>query len=270
MNRIKVGIIGCGVIGSAVAQAVEERFPHEVRVAYLCDHNRDKALWLKSVLNRKVKILSSSQLIRRSDVVVEAASASISAGVVEQALKQGKKVLVMSVGGLLRMKNLSQLVKRSRGRVWIPSGAVTGVDGLIAASQARIRKVHLVTRKPPESLREAPYFMKRRFPVLKGKQEKRIFRGTAIAAAKAFPQNINVAAVLSMAGIGPKRTMVEIWTSNQYHFNQHEVTVEGDFGTMKTVTTNIPSPKNPKTSYLAVLSAIASLKEIFSSVEVGT
>ncbi len=269
-DKVKVGIIGCGAIGSAVAQAITRRFPREVRVTYLCDHNKDKALWLKGVLGRHVKVMSASQLIRRSDVIVEAASASISAGIVQQALRHGKKVLIMSVGGLLQIRNLSRLVKRSKGRVWIPSGAVTGVDGLIAARQAGIKRVHLVTRKHPDSLREAPYFMNRRFPVLKGAEERRIFKGTANQGAKAFPQNINVAAVLSLAGIGPQKTTVEIWTSRRYRHNQHEVSVEGDFGKMHTVTTNIPSPQNPKTSYLAVLSAIASLKEIFSSVEIGT
>ncbi|MFA7000683.1 MAG: aspartate dehydrogenase domain-containing protein [Candidatus Omnitrophota bacterium] len=270
MKTIKVGIIGCGVIGSAVAQAVGERFPRSIRVTYLCDHNKERALWLRSVLGRNVKILTAVQLIRLSDVVVEAASGSISASVARQALQLGKRILIMSVVGLLEIKNWSELIKKSRGRVWIPSGAITGVDGLIAASQARVRKVQLVTRKPPQGLQGAPYFLKHRFPVLKGVEEKRVFRGTALAAAKAFPQNINVAAVLSLAGIGPKKTMVEIWTSRAYRSNRHEVSVEGDFGKMQTVTTNIPSPKNPKTSYLAVLSAIASLKEMVSSLQSGT
>ena len=101
-------------------------------------------------------------------------------------------------------------------------------------------------------------------------QEKRVFRGVAAEAIEHFPQNINVAAVLSLAGIGPDRTEVEIWTSRAYKGNRHEILVEGDFGTFKTVTQNKSAPGNPKTSYLAILSAIATLKKAFASVRVGT
>jgi aspartate dehydrogenase len=270
MKRAKVGIIGCGTIGSAVAKAVAKRFSRYAVVAYICDRNKEKAIGLRNVLGRSVKITSVVHLIRMSDVVIEAASPVVAADVVPQSLKLGKKVVVMSVGGLLGVRNLFDRVRKSRGRVWVPSGAITGVDGLMAASQAKVRSVRLVTRKPPKGLCDAPYFEKRRFPVLHGKEERCVFKGSALQAARAFPQNINVAAVLSLAGLGPQRTQVEIWTSHAYRFNQHEVSVEGDFGSMKTVTTNIPSPENPKTSYLAILSLIALLKEIFSSIEIGS
>ena len=117
----------------------------------------------------------------------------------------------------------------------------------------------------------AAFFLKKKFPVLKTlTQEKRVFRGVAAEAIEHFPQNINVAAVLSLAGIGPDRTEVEIWTSRAYKGNRHEILVEGDFGTFKTVTQNKSAPGNPKTSYLAILSAIATLKKAFASVRVGT
>ncbi len=269
MKRAKIGIIGCGVIGSAVAKAIRKKFPKDAVVAYVCDCDRSKAVRLCRAVGGSARVSSLGDLIRRSDVVIEAASAAVSGEVVRKSLKHGKKVLVMSVGGLLAVKNLFTLAKQSRGRVWIPSGAISGVDGLNAAAQAGVQRVRLRTRKPPAGLRGAPYFKTRKFPVLRGNEERCVFRGNALRAAKAFPQNINVASVLSLAGIGPKKTRVEIWTSRKYSANQHEVTVEGDFGSLKTVTTNIPSPENPKTSYLAVLSLITVLKKIFSPIEIG-
>ncbi len=270
MKKIKVGIIGCGTIGSALAVALEKKFHRQTSLKFICDHSSDKAVWLQKRLKVKPRIISMDQLIRRSDLVIEAASASISASIARRAMKAGKNVLVMSVGGLLQAKDLSAWAKFKKGKLWAPSGALAGVDGLLAAKQADIRFVRLITRKPPAGLREAPYFKNKKFPELAGWQEYCLFKGNAEQAVKAFPQNINVAAVLSLAGMGPEKTRVEIWTSNAYRFNQHEVTIEGSSGKIQTVTQNVPSPDNPKTSALAIYSAMAVLEKIFSSVRVGT
>ena len=156
------------------------------------------------------------------------------------------------------------------GKIWIPSGAVAGIDGLLAAREKGIHGVRLITKKPPASLKQAPYFRKRKFPSLSGKQTKRVFRGTAAQAVKAFPQNINVSAVLSLAGLGAKKTQVEIWTSRAFRYNQHEVIIEGPFGKIRTVTMNLPSEENPKTSALAIFSAMATLRKIFSTIQIGS
>ena len=215
-------------------------------------------------------LLPLAQLGRLSDLIIEAASPKVAAQVIRLACKWNKKVLIMSVGGLLHPQ-IAELLKKNLARIFCPSGAITGVDGVLAASCGKIRKVRLTTRKPPEALMGASYFLQKRFPVLKtDSEERRVFFGTAVEATKHFPQNINVAAVLSLAGIGPERTQVEIWTSRSYKGNRHEVLVEGDFGTFTTVTQNKPAPGNPKTSYLAILAAIATLKKAFASVRVGT
>ena len=160
--------------------------------------------------------------------------------------------------------------KKSRGKIWIPSGALAGIDGLLAAGEGKIRSVTLVTEKPPQSLSEAPYFRRHPFPEIRGNRFYCLFRGNALQAVRGFPQNINVAAILSLAGLGPKKTRVQIWTSNRFRSNRHRLLIEGDFGRIETVTENIPSRENPKTSALAVHSAVACLRRIFSSVRIGT
>lgn len=266
MRKIKVGIIGCGTIGTALAKALSHEFRHEAELAYLCDRRPDKADRLRKILSRKIRIVSIERLIQQSDLVIEAASAKVSAEIAKKALRQGKDVLIMSVGGLSPLTPGG----RGRGKLWIPSGALAGLDGLLAAREGRLRRVKLVTTKPPATLREAPYFKRRKFPALNGAKARCLFRGTALQAVRAFPQNINVAAALSLAGLGPRRTHVEIWTSPFVRTNRHEIWVEGDFGRIRTTAENVPSPENPKTSHLAVLSARATLRKIFSSVHIGT
>lgn len=275
MKKSKVGIIGCGTIGSALAKRLSRDFKERAALVFLCDHRPEKAVRLQKELRRRpsrqaVQIVSMKRLIQNSDLIIEAASASVSGRVAKESLRRNKNVLIMSVGGLLGAMTSFSLLKRSQGKLWIPSGALAGVDALLAANEGRIKSVKLVTQKPAAALREAPYFRIRKFPALRGLKPHRIFSGSAREAVKSFPQNINVAAVLSLAGIGPAKTRVEIWTSRAMRCNQHKVTIEGDFGKIETLTQNIPSPENPKTSYLAVLSAAATLKKIFSSFQIGT
>ncbi|HOW87143.1 MAG TPA: DUF108 domain-containing protein [Candidatus Omnitrophota bacterium] len=269
-RKIKVGIIGGGTIGTALAHAVVADLKAFAQLRFLCEKHKEKAATLQKKFQFHAKLVPMTQLVRRSDLIIEAASPKVAAQVVKLACKWNKKVLIMSVGGLLQPQ-IAELLKKNLSRIFCPSGAITGVDGVLAAANGKIRKVRLITRKPPEALMGAAYFLKKRFPVLKtSSEERRVFRGVAAEAIEHFPQNINVAAVLSLAGLGPEKTQVEIWTSRAYKGNQHEVLVEGDFGTFTTVTKNRPAPGNPKTSYLAILSAIATLKKAFASVRVGT
>ena len=269
-NRIKVGIIGGGTIGTALALAVVKDLKAFAQLKFLCEKHKEKAATLQKKFQFYARLVPLTELVRRSDLIIEAASPKVAAQVVKLACEWNKKVLIMSVGGLLHPQ-VVELLKKNRSRIFCPSGAISGVDGVLAAANGKIRKVRLITRKPPEALMGAAYFLKKKFPVLKTlAEEKLVFRGTAIEAIEHFPQNINVAAVLSLAGVGPERTQVEIWTSRSYKGNRHEILVEGDFGTFTTITQNKPAPGNPKTSYLAILSAIATLKKAFASVRVGT
>ena len=265
MNKIKVGIIGCGAIGSSLAQMIERRFKKEARLSWLCDHHSPKAVALQKKLKSRPAVTGSRDLIRKADLVIEAASAHVSGKIAREALLRGKDVLVLSVGGLLERG-----LKSGKGRLWIPSGAIAGVDALLGAREAGLKSVKLITRKPPAGLSEAPYFKKKKFPKLASSKEYCVFKGNAADAVRNFPQNINVAALLSLAGLGPQKTQVEIWTSKAYRGNQHEVTIVSNAGEIRTLSKNVPFPENPKTSALAAYSAAALLRKIFSNVRVGT
>jgi aspartate dehydrogenase len=270
-KRIRIGILGCGAIGSELARILDRRFFSFCEIACLSDLDVRRAKRLaRSLRKSRPRLCSPRAMITRCDFLIEAASPRAASQYVAAALRKNKSVLAMSVGGLVSDRRLPGLAKRSRGRLYLPSGAIAGVDGLLAARMAKIKRVVLTTRKPPRAFAGAPYFKARRMDLAKIRKETLIFRGPASSALKHFPQNINVAGLLSLAGVGPRRTEVRIYASPSLRKNIHEVLVEGDFGRMITRTENVPSPQNPRTSYLAQLSPAALLGKIFGGLQIGT
>jgi aspartate dehydrogenase len=270
MAKLKVGIIGCGAIGTEIAKACQGRLKDKIDLSGICDIDEKKASVLNKVLVKNVPILNLEDIIKNSGLIVEAASAAMSADVLEKCIDAGRDCLMMSVGGLLGREELLRKAKEKNTRVYIPSGAICGIDGLKSASVGRVASVTLTTRKPPKGLAGAPYLKENNIDVLSIKEEKTIFEGSAEEAVKGFPQNVNVSAVLSLAGIGAKKTRVKIVTSPAYTANIHEIEITGEFGRIVTRSENLPSKANPKTSALAIFSAIATLEGIVTSVKIGT
>ncbi len=268
---IKVGIIGCGTIGRELAIACQKRFHEEVTLDALADIDAAKARKLLKKLNPKPKILSIDALIQRCDLVVEAASQHTAYEVAKKALSLGKDVLLMSVGGILgREKEIFDLAKTHRCCLYIPSGGVVGIDGVKAAKIGKIHRVMITTRKPPQGFDDAPYVLRHKINLKNLKEEKVLYEGNAASAVRGFPKNINVSATLSMAGVGPKKTKVRIIATPQMLMNVHEIYIVGDSGSIYTRTENFPSEQNPKTSRLAILSAVATLERILKNVKIGT
>jgi aspartate dehydrogenase len=268
---IKVGIIGCGTIGRELAIACQKRFSAEVTLEALADTDHARVRKLQKELKPKPKLLNTDQLIKHCDLVIEAASKEAAYEIAKKTLFQGKDVMVMSVGGILgKEKEIFNLAKTHRCCLYLPSGGVVGIDGLKAAGIGKIHRVTLTTRKPPQGFEDAPYVLKHGINLKNMKQEKLLFEGNAKEAVRGFPKNINVSATLSLAGIGAKKTRVRIFASPQMLVNVHEVYVVGDFGSFYTRTENFPSEQNPRTSRLAILSAVATLERILKNVKFGT
>ncbi|UCD54804.1 MAG: aspartate dehydrogenase [Candidatus Omnitrophota bacterium] len=270
MKKLKVGIIGCGTIGNEIAASCMGLLKDKVELKALYDIDRKKAEGLSRLIKRDITVDSMDMLFDKADLIVESASAGISRKVVEKAVEKSKDVMIMSIGGLIQSEGLLKEAGKKNIRVYFPSGAVCGIDGLKAARLSGIESVTLTTRKPPGGLEGAPYLKEKNINVHSIKGEKVLFRGNPLEAVKGFPKNINVASVLSLAGIGAKKTKVRIITSPGYTKNVHEIEITGDFGSIRTRTENVPSRKNPKTSALAILSAIATLKGIVESIKIGT
>ncbi|HNV86250.1 MAG TPA: DUF108 domain-containing protein [Candidatus Omnitrophota bacterium] len=270
-GKIKVGIVGCGAIGTQLAHVIEKKFSARCRLVCLNDLLPEKAGLLRSILESQPSVVSQEKLIRESDFIIEAASAKVVLPLLKKGLPLGKSVLVMSVGALLvEDQAVRKLVGKGKGTIFLPSGAIAGLDGLLAARTGGIQWVRLTTRKPPRALEGAPYVQKRGFKLAKLRNPKLIFQGSAREAVSAFPENINVAALVSLAGIGPQRTKVQIYAVPGLKRNVHEIEIVGTFGRLKVITENVPSPRNPKTSYLAMLAPGALLEKIFGMIKIGT
>jgi aspartate dehydrogenase len=270
-KKIEIGIIGCGCIGAQLAQAVEKQFSQQAKLSALCDIDRRKAERIKMNSSFKPKICTIDELINLSQFVIEAAAVEVAEEIAQKTIQRGKDVMIISVGGILdKYARLLALAQSKGCHIYIPSGALGGLDVVKSAAMARIEKVILTTRKPVQGLIGAPYLEENNIDLSNIRKETVIFEGSASEAIKGFPKNVNVCATLSLAGIGSEKTKVKIITAPDYKFNTHEIQVEGEFGRLSTITENVQSAENPRTSYLASLSAIATLKEILGAVKIGT
>ena len=267
---VRVGLVGCGTIGSQLALAIQRDYRTVARVVALHDANQTNACRIQQQLSSHPPIVSFATLLQKSQLVIEAASGEAAARVVKQALRLHRSVLVMSVGGLLGDRSWQRLAQRSRANVYIPSGALAGLDGVKALAVGRIRRVTLTTRKPPRALANAPYVQRKRLQLGRLTRPRLIFQGSPRAAVQGFPQNTNVAAALTLASQAPERlTRIRVIADPTIRRNVHEVDVEGDCGRIRCRIESRPSV-NPKTSELAVRSAIATLRRLFDPVVIGT
>ncbi|MGB3114439.1 MAG: aspartate dehydrogenase domain-containing protein [Candidatus Omnitrophota bacterium] len=270
MKRKTIGIIGCGVIGSALAEDADKNLKDHIERIVLFDVDPQKSSTLVRGLSGAVVVSGIDELVAESDLVLEAATPKVVEEILKGAISSSKDAMIMSVGGILGNEGLLYDASERGIRILVPSGAIAGIDAVNAAKQAGIESATIITRKPPASIKGAPYLSENNIDVDNIKEETVVFEGDALDAIKGFPKNINVSALLSIAGIGPEKTRVKIVISPDYTRNTHEIEIRGKAGTIMTRTENVPSPANPKTSYLAVLSAIASLRGYFDSVRIGT
>lgn len=271
MKKINVGIIGCGAIGTALAAFIEKELFEGARLYALCDSDAPRALSLRVLLRRsKPVVCDADALIKNCQLIIECAKAEVSYAIAKAALLKSKRVLIMSIGGIVeKIGELEKTAKKHGGALYLPSGAICGLDGIQAMALAGIKKAMLITRKPPKALEGAPYIVKKGIDLGRIRKETIIFEGNASSAIRNFPKNVNVSALLSIAGIGARKTRVKIMSSPTYKHNTHEIHIESKAGSMSVRCENVAFPQNPKTSYLAALSAMAMLKSIFGSVKIG-
>jgi len=204
-----------------------------------------------------------------ADIVVECAPAELLADIATPFLIAGKCVIVLSVGALLQRPELVDLARAHGGRLLVPTGALLGLDAVAAAAVGEVSLVRLVSRKPVAALQGAPWLIKNGIDISAISEATRVFAGSAREAAAGFPANINVAAALALAGVGPDRTQVEIWADPALTRNVHQIIVESDAAHLDMRIENIPSA-NPKTGRITAQSVIALLRKHGSALCVGT
>jgi aspartate dehydrogenase len=266
---LNVSIGGFGAIGKVVAQRLDQGMDG-VTLTAVAARDVARAQAAMTRFARRVPVVPLARLCEYADIVVECAPAAVLRELAEPALGRGRIVLVLSCGALLDNMDLIDLARRHGGRILVPTGALLGLDAVIAAAEGHIGSVNMITRKPPQGLLGAPHLVANHIDITGLTKPKCVFTGTAREAARGFPANVNVAAALALAGIGPDGTSVEIWADPGVTRNIHRIEVEADAARFSMQIENVPSEENPRTGRLTALSVIAALRKLSSPLAVGT
>jgi aspartate dehydrogenase len=271
---MRLGLIGCGSIGSAVVKAIAKGSLPGIELVGATDAGEiDRAAKVTAAAHRPFFADVPALLNTKPDLVLEAASVDAVRSYAAGILECGADLMMVSVGALADAEFCARLMdqaKREGRRIYVPSGAIGGLDIIKAAIFGGLEECKLTTTKPPRALAGAPYVIERGMDLESIREATIIFEGSAREAARFFPQNLNVAAAVSLAGLGLEKTTVRIIADPAATRNVHEVFVRGEFGEATIRLVNQPSLDNPKSSRLASLSVIATLQRINQQFQLGT
>jgi aspartate dehydrogenase len=266
--RLRVAIAGLGAIGTKLVKELDRGIDGLVLTAVAVQNPDKHRAWLGD-LTTPPKILPVADLADAADIVVECAPSKLVRAIVAPVVTRGKTAIVLSAGALLENDDLIALAREHGGQIVVPTGALIGLDAVTAAAVGTIHSVQMVTRKPVAGLAGAPYIVANNIDIERLSEPLKIFDGTARDAAKGFPANLNVAVALSLAGVGPDRTRVQIWADPTVTRNTHRIEVDSDSARFSMMIENIPS-ENPRTGLITALSVIACLRKMRGALRVGT
>jgi aspartate dehydrogenase len=268
-KTLRVALGGLGAVGLPVARRLAAGLPG-LSLAAVSARDPDRAAARLQALAIAVPIVPLAALAEDADIIVESLPSAFFRAVAEPALDAGRLFLPLSVGALLDHPDLVERAKRRGGRIIVPTGALLGLDAVRAAAEGEIRSLTLVTRKPPAGLAGAPYLVERGLSLAGLDRPLKLFEGTARDGVRGFPANVNVAAALALAGIGPDRTRLEIWADPGIERNTHRIELEADSVRLSMTIENVPSPENPRTGRITPLSVIACLRGLTETVRIGS
>lgn len=270
MKNATVAIAGFGSIGKVLGKRLADGLPGFELTAIGARDPEKTRHEVRALLGRDIPVVPSGELAGKAQFLLEAVPTPAFRAVVEPALAAGMTVVTVSGAALLDNMDLGDVAARNGGRLVLATGAIVGLDAIKAMALASIESVRIVTRKPPMSLRTAKQVVEQGIDVMSLKEPLRLFEGSARDAARAFPANVNVAAAVALAGIGPDRTRIEIWADPAVDRNTHTVKVESDVARIEVSIANVPSPDNPGTGRITAPSMLACLLGLTTPMSVGT
>lgn len=263
-----VAIAGLGAIGLQVAKALDQGVDG-LRLVAVSAHDAVTAKARVADFRDPPAVVDLAGLAI-ADIVVEAAPAAIFDAIAVPAIEAGRIFVPSSVGALLPRMHLIDRARETGARIIVPTGALLGLDAVRACAEGEVACITIETRKHPRGIVGAPYLAEHKIDVLAITTPTVIFEGNALDAARGFPANVNVAAALALAGIGPLRTMVRIWADPGVDRNIHTIKVEAAAARLTMTVENVPSEANPRTGKLTALSVLACLRGLVSTLKVGS
>lgn len=267
---LRLAVAGLGAIGMTVARAVDAGRVPGITLAAVSAKDEARAAFRVAEFAHPPRVRALGDLAGEADVIVECAPAAVFEAVARPAVAAGRILMPLSVGALLDHMDLVDEAARTGARIVVPTGALIGLDTVRAMAVGTIHQVRLETRKPPRGLEGAPHLIENGISLDGLTEPKLVFRGNARQAARGFPANVNVAAALALAGVGPEATEVEIWADPGLDRNRQSVTIRSDAGEATMTIANIPSDENPRTGRIVANSVIAALTRLTAPLVVGS
>lgn len=264
---LRVGLAGLGAVGLEVARRLRAGISGIELTAVAV---RDVQKARESLGDKAAAVSTLDELAARCDAVVEALPPEAFRAAALPAISHARIFLPLSVGQLLQHWDLVEKAGVTGARIIVPTGALLGLDAVRAAAEGEIFSVTMVTRKPPAGLLGAPHLRETGIDVSAVTEPLKVFDGSARDGARGFPANVNVAAALSLAGVGPDRTRLQIWADPTVTRNTHRIEVDADTARFSMTIENIPSAANPRTGRITALSVVAALRGLVSSLKVGS
>jgi aspartate dehydrogenase len=268
-QELLVAVGGLGGIGLAVVRRLHEGIPG-LRLVAVVARDEARARERLAAIGTNAPPVGLADLAKRADIVIECVPSAFFRTIAVPAVERGRLFMPLSVGALLEHFDLVARARETGARIHVPTGALIGLDAVRAAAEGTIHSVRMVTRKPPRGLAGAPYLEQNKISLEGLTAPLRVFEGTAREGARGFPANVNVAAALSLAGVGPDRTRLEIWADPAVERNTHRIEVDSDSARFSMTIENIPSAENPRTGRITALSVVAALRGLVSELRVGT
>lgn len=267
---MRVALLGGGTIARLV---LEHRAPGVEIVAIAGRSPASRAAALAREFRVSYVVGQEALLATRPAVVVEAASHEAVREHLVPLLEAKISVVVLSAGALaddaLRAR-AETAAARTGALFYVPSGGIGGLDALKTACLAGVDEVSIQVAKPPAAWKGISYVERLGIDLDRLQGATVLFEGPAREGVPHFPQNVNIAAVLSLAGIGMERTRLRVVADPALALNTHTIRVSGNCGRMTLVLENVPSPDNPKTSWLACYSVLAAIRALEAKVRYGT
>ena len=267
---LRLGIASLGAIGLEVARRVDRGEVESMVVSAVCARDHEKAAHNLAPLNSDPALVPLAEIGDHSDVVLECAPAAVFEEIALSTVENGRIFVPLSVGALLKHMDLVERARETGAKIMVPTGALIGLDAVKAVAQGPVESITMVTRKPPRGLKGAPHLVENGISLDNIAEATRVFAGSAREAAIGFPANVNVAAALALAGVGPDATTIEIWADPAVTRNIHTITVVSDASNCTMSIENVPSDENPATGKITALSAIATLQRLTAPLVVGT
>jgi aspartate dehydrogenase len=268
-KNLRVGLAGLGAVGLEVARRLIDGAVPGLTLAAVAVRDADKARRNLPQIGDMIALRTPTALAEDCDVVVECLPPAFFREVAIAAIDRGRIFMPLSVAQLLDNWDLIERAKQKHARILPPTGALLGLDAVRAVAEGEIHSIKMITRKPPGGLEGAPYLVEHKISVANLKTPLKVFDGTAREGARGFPTNVNVAAALSLAGIGPDRTKLEIWADPSLTRNTHRIEVDADVARFTMSIEGVPS-ENPRTGRIVPLSTIAALRALVSEIKVGS